>query len=397
MSAPRPILKRSLSLPWLVFYGVGVTVGAGIFALIGDVLRRSGDGIAYAFLMAAIVASATAFSYMLLARAYPKAAGAAIFIRHGLGHLTGRIVGYAIVLIGVLSSAVIGLAFARFLSGAWGFDPTVCFVGIVGLMCAIAAIGVRESVGVAALITCVEVGALLIVIAAAFMFGHADVSALALPQDAMQWSSAIQGTLLAFFAFIGFESIANLSEEAHDPERAVPRAIVWTLFITLAIYILVALAVESFGNRAALTSHASPLALLFETVTGRSGVIIAAMATIAMVNGLLVQIIMGSRVIYGMAEEKMVPQYLAAVHDHRQTPVRATVFMGLAIVLLGLTLPIVDLAEYASGAVLLIYALVNISVVVIGGRANAPHYLKRWRWIGVPGAILSVALIVANI
>ena len=116
-------------------------------------------------------------------------------------------------------------------------------------MCAIAAIGVRESVGVAALITCVEVGALLIVIAAAFMFGHADVSALALPQDAMQWSSAIQGTLLAFFAFIGFESIANLSEEAHDPERAVPRAIVWTLFITLAIYILVALAVESFGNR----------------------------------------------------------------------------------------------------------------------------------------------------
>ena len=78
------------------------------------------------------------------------------------------------------------------------------------------------------------------------MFGHADVSALALPQDAMQWSSAIQGTLLAFFAFIGFESIANLSEEAHDPERAVPRAIVWTLFITLAIYILVALAVEDF-------------------------------------------------------------------------------------------------------------------------------------------------------
>lgn len=392
-----PHLNRVLSLPWLIFYGVGVTVGAGIFALIGEVLRRAGDGIVYSFIMAAIVAAVTAFSYMLLSQAYPKASGAAHFTTHGLGRIVGRFVGYGIVLIAVLSSAVIGLAFAKLLASATGFSETLCFITIVIALCAIASIGVRESVGVAALITCVEVGALLLVIVVAFGTETVSTAALALPVDASHWTAALQGTLLAFFAFIGFESIANLSEEAKEPERAIPRAIMFTLIITLGIYVLVALAVAGFVDRNALVAAPSPLAYLYERATGGSGAVIVGMATIAMVNGLLVQIIMAARVLYGMADDHLAPQFLATVDETRKTPVVATLIAGAGIILLGLFVPIVDLAEYASGAVLLIYAAVNVSLIVIGGRADAPPRLKRWRWIGVPGALLALALIVANI
>jgi basic amino acid/polyamine antiporter, APA family len=390
-------LNRVLSLPWLVFYGVGVTVGAGIFALIGEVLRRAGDGIVYSFVMAAVVAAVTAFSYMLLAQTYPKAAGAAHFTSLGLGRGVGRIVGYVIVLIGILSSAVIGLAFATLLASSTGFSEPVCFSAIVIVMCAIAAIGVRESVGLAALITCVEVGALLLVIFVAFRSETISAAAIAPPSGVAPWGAAVQGTLLAFFAFIGFESIANLSEEAKEPERTVPHAIILTLIITLGIYVLVALAVAGFADRNALVAAPSPLAYLYEKATGGSGAIIAAMATIAMVNGLLVQIIMASRVLYGMADDHLAPQFLATVHETRRTPIFATLLAGAGIILLGLFVPIVELAEYASGAVLLIYALVNVSLIVIGGRVDAAPRLKRWRWIGVPGALLALALIAANI
>ncbi len=392
-----PHLNRVLSLPWLVFYGVGVTVGAGIFALIGEILARAGDSIAYSFIMAAVVAAVTAFAYVLLAQSYPKAGGAAHFVTEGLGRMTGRIVGFAIVTIGVLSSAVVGLAFAKFIATATGLPDSMCFITIVAVLAAIAIVGVRESVGLAALITCVEVGALLLVIAVAYGSGGVSLAALASPTGSAAWGAALQGTLLAFFAFIGFESIANLSEEAKEPERIVPRAIVLTLVITLGIYVLVAVAVASFADRDALIGHASPLAYLFESASGRSGAIIASIATIAMINGLLVQIIMASRVLYGMAEDHLAPQFLATVHETRKTPVFATLLAAAAIILLGLFLPIVELAEYASGAVLLVYALVNISLIAIGGRADSAPRLKRWRWVGIPGALLALALIAANI
>jgi basic amino acid/polyamine antiporter, APA family len=393
------VLRRSLSLPWLVFYGVGVTIGAGIFALIGEVLGVAGDYTVWSFLLAGVVAGITGFSYVLLASAFPKAAGEAVFVKHAFGAIAGRIVGFAVVSVAITASSVIALAFSRYLASFTSMPEPVSIVAIIGLLSLVAMIGVRESVGFASLITVVEVGTLLIVIAVSLpTLSIADVAAktLVFPPLA-DWSSVAAGGFLAFFAFIGFESIENMAEETRDAHRTVPLAIVITLIISVVIYALVAVVAVAFTDRNLLTIGKAPLAVLYESATGLSGAPIALMATIAMVNGILVQIIMAARVIYGMANEQLIPAWLGGLHKTRQTPVRATFIIGCAIVLLALFVPLVQLAEITSLVMLLIFTVVNISLIVIGGKPDALARLKRWRWWGAPGAVIALGLIAAQL
>ncbi len=290
-----PQLRRVLSLPWLVFYGVGVTVGAGIFALIAEIVAIAGDHAPLAFLIAGVVAAFTGLSYAVLANAYPRAAGEAIFVRHGLGDLAGRIVGYGVVAVAITSSAVIGLAFARYVQSFTGLPEPLSLVAVLIVLGAVAAAGVRESVGFAALITVLEAGTLLVVIAAGLpmvMDSPRLGDVLSLPLTWAPWTAVLAGAFVAFFAFIGFEDIENMAEETRDAARAVPLAIMLTLVISVAIYALVALVAAAYPDRDSLTASKAPLADLFAAVTGTSGTPIAVMASIAMVNGILVQVVM---------------------------------------------------------------------------------------------------------
>jgi len=393
-------LRRVLTLPWLVFYGVGVTVGAGIFALIGEILLVAGDHAPWAFAVAGVVAGFTALSYAALASAFPHAAGEVIYVKHGLGHLAARLVGYGIILTVLLSTAVIALAFARYVSSFSGLPDWVALVGVLLVLGGIAAAGVKESVAVAALITALEVGTLLVVIAAGLpeaVQSGALWSVLALPTEVPQWSGVLASGFLAFFAFIGFQDIVNMAEETEDAERAIPKAVMLTLVISVAIYALAAAVAAAYPERAAVTASKAPLAALFEGLTGRSGAVIAVMASIAMVNGILVQIVMGSRVLYGMAREGMVPRLLGGLHSGRQTPVTAIAVLGAAIGLLALSLPLVQLAELASLFILVVFALVNASLFLVGRRAGAPEKLRRWRFMGLLGAALSLGLVLSEL
>ena len=395
--AESPGLRRSLGLPLLVFYGVGVTVGAGIFALIGEVLGVAGDHAPYAFLVAGIVAGFTALSYAALSSAYPKAAGEVLYVKHGIGALAGRIVGYALILTALASSAVISLAFARYVSSFSGLPEWSGFVAVLVALAAVAIAGVRESVGVAAIITCIEVGTLVVVIAVglpASLESGALVRVLIPPAEVAVWSGVMAGAFLAFFAFIGFEDIVNMAEETHDAESAVPKAVMWTLVLSVAIYGLVAAVAAAYPDREALTASKAPLAVIFEGATGRSGAIIAVMASIAMVNGILVQIVMASRVIYGMANEGMVPSILGRVHERRQTPILAILLIVGLVMALGLTVPLIRLAEFTSLVILSIFTAVNFSLFQIGRRGEAPARLRRWRFWGLAGAAISLGLIV---
>lgn len=397
---PSPVLRRALGLPLLVFYGVGVTIGAGIFALIGEVITVSGDHSVWSFMLAGIVAAITGFSYVLLASVFPKAAGEAVFVKHGLGTAAGRITGYAVVAVAITASATIALAFSRHLSSFTGIPEAFSLVAIIAALCLVAMAGVRESVGFAAVVTVLEVSTLAVVILVSLPVimtsETAAAKALALPSPAA-WPSVAAGAFLAFFAFIGFESIENMAEEAHDPHRTVPLAIILTLIISVTIYGLVAVVAAAFPDRALLTSSKAPLAAIYEAATGRSGAPIALMATVAMVNGILVQIVMAARVLYGMAKEELMPGWFGALHASRQTPARATAVIGVAVALLALLMPLVQLAELTSLVMLLIFTAVNLSLIVIGGKPGAPERLRRWRWWGVPGAGIALGLVAAQL
>ena len=205
------------------------------------------------------------------------------------------------------------------------------------------------------------------------------------------------GAFLAFFAFVGFEDIVNMAEETEDASNAVPKAVIWTLLISVAIYGLVAAVAASQPDRAALTASKAPLAEMFESATGRSGAVIAVMASIAMVNGILVQIVMAARVVYGMANEGMLPAVLGRVHPTRQTPVTATLLITGIIIILGLTVPLVQLAATTSLIILAIFAAVNLSLFLLGRREGAPERLHAWRYWGLAGTFISLALIASEL
>lgn len=383
----------------LVFYGVGVTIGAGIFALIGEIVRVAGDHAPVAFLVAGLIAGATGWSYALLASIYPRAAGEAVYVNAGLGSWPARLVGYGVTLTAIISSAVIAQAFSGYLGTLISISQPLLIVGGVLLLGAVAWLGVRESVALAAVITLLEVGTLLIVIFfGASLLADTEVVARVVtpPTTMVAWSLVTSSALIAFFAFIGFEDIANMAEETINPAKVIPQAIILTIVITVGLYSIISAIAVAMPDRAALTSSSAPLSVLFESVTGYSGKPVSAMASIAMVNGILVQIVMASRVIYGMTREGLAPKALGVLSVHRRTPARAIGLVTISIVVLALTLPLVNLAQATSMVTLAVFILVNLALWRIGGQSDAAPVLVRWRYWGLLGVLLSAGLFVVE-
>jgi amino acid transporter len=395
----KQLLRRTITLPWLVFYGVGVTIGAGIFALIGEVLALSGDQAPLAFLLAGLVAGVTGVSYAALIRRYPRAGGEAVFVNRGLGSAFARLAGYGVVVTGIVSSAVISIAFAGYLRALLPVPQPVLVLAVVGVLSAIAWYGVRESVFFAAAVTLLELGTLLVVI----FFGLpllADpggvVSTLTPTLSPVVLAGVLSSGVLAFFAFIGFEDIINMCEETVEPEVTVPKSIYLTLGITLVIYVLLAIIAALAEDRSTIVASSAPMAQLFQSVSGLSGKPVAAAATIAMINGVLVQIVMASRVLYGMANEGLAPTWLATIDPRRQTPARATMLVALVIVVLALLFPLVRLAAATSLVTLGVFALVNLSLYLLGRREKATVLYRR-RWWGLLGTVLCVSIAVSQL
>lgn len=389
---PETQLRRTLSLPLLVLYGLGVTVGAGIFALVGEILGSAGDQAPLAFLIAGVIAGLTGVSYMALVAQFPRAGGEAVYVRNGLGNAAGRLAGFGVVVTGIISSAVVALAFAGYVSTLVAVPERLAAAGIVVLLAVVAWWGVRESVILAAVVTVLEVGTLLVVVG----FGLPDVEAATIaPSFNLFADGALEpvfaGAGIAFFAFIGFEDIANMAEETIDPRRTAPRAIAWTLGITLIAYVTLALIAASLSNRSEIAESSAPMTVIFSEVSGLNSAPIATIASFAMVNGILVQIVMASRVLYGMANDGQLPGSLAVVDRIHQTPSRATLLVGVAILVLTVFFPLVALAKATSIITLTVFTLVNIALVRLT-RTHTALAHRRWLVNGVLGATASAGL-----
>lgn len=391
----QPHLQRALGLPLLVFYGLGVTVGAGIFALIGEILGMAGDFAPLAFLIAGLVAAATARSYALLAPRFPKAGGAAVYATEGIGRMAGRLVGLGVATIGVISSAVIALAFAGYVGTLVGLPEWLLAPACIALLAGVACLGVRESVAFAAAITILETGALVLVAAVgipALADGEVLARLLTLPGERAQLDILVAAAAVAFFAFIGFEDIVNMAEEAKAPERTMGPAIAITLTLSTSLYVLIAAIAAAVPDRAAISQSDAPLADLFSMLTGWPAAPISTVAAVAMVNGILVQILMVSRVLYGMANDGLLPEWIGAVSKSRRTPVRATLFTAAAIAVLATVAPMVGLAQATGYITLIIFTAVNVSLFRLASRPDW-RGARHLRWWGVVGAALSIGLL----
>jgi len=371
-----PKLKRTLTLPLLSLYGLGVTVGAGIYVLIGETAAIAGPYAPVSFAVAAFVVGFTAYSYAELSTRFPVSAGEAAYVEAGLQRVwLARLVGLAVALSGIVSASAVAIGAGSYLSALTGIPGTTLTAAAVVSMGLIAWWGITQSVTLAAIITVIEIlGLVAVVFWALTMVTPQGVSVPelipALSGD--HWAGIGAASLLAFFAFVGFEDMVNVAEEVRDPRRTMPRAITITLVVATALYIAVAASVLIALPLEEFTGSEAPLTLVFASAPPAIQTGFAAIAVVATVNGVLIQMVMASRVLYGMADRGQLPHALAHISVRTRTPDVATLLVVVVILGLSATVPIAELAGSTSQIVLGVFASVNLSLIGLKLRQVPP-------------------------
>lgn len=387
-------LKRRIGVGLLTAYGVGVMVGAGIYVLVGAVAAEAGIHAPWAFLLAGVIAAPTALSYAEFSTRIPEAAGEAAYVEQGLGlPLLGLIVGLGIVAAGTISASAV-------LSGGVGYltaivaVPEVVAIVLVGLLLAgVAIIGVLESLALAAVFTAIEVIGLLLVVWAGF---SAEPSVDTVASVPFAFGGVAAAAVLAFFAFIGFEDIVNMAEEVENPLKNMPRAILYSLVIATSVYALVSWAAVRAVPIETLSESRQPLALVWQASRGGEAQFLSAIAVFAALNGVLAQIVMASRVLFGLGRKHSPLAVFNRAHPKLGTPVLATLLIGAMVILGALALPLATLAEVTSSILLSVFVIVNISLVILKRRQpDAPFRVPMY--VPVFGFLAAGAALIANL
>lgn len=368
-------LRRAITGPLLLLLVVGDVVGAGIYALVGELAAETGGAMWTALGLAFALALCTAASYAELVTRFPRAGGAAVYVREAFrSDLLGFAVGFSVIAAGCTSVAALVLAFSGdYLSVFVDVDQTLAALVVLGLLAALNARGIRESVRANVGMTLVELsGLVLIVVLALAALGEptTDVGRTVDLRDGTSGPLAVLGGVaLAFYAFVGFETTANLAEETRDPRRSYPRALFLGLAIAAVVYVLVALAVAATVPLDRLSGSDGPLLEVVRvSPAGLPEEVFSAIALVAVANGALITSIMASRLLYGMGAEGLLPGVLRRTLPERRTPWVA-ILVGAAITsVLIVTGEIGVLAETVVLLLLLAFVAVNLSVLVLRRR-----------------------------
>lgn len=364
-----PALKREVSLLLLTFYGLGTILGAGIYVLIGEIAGVAGYGVPLSLVAAGIVAGLTACCFAFMSRRFPSSAGEAVYVREGFrSDSMALATGLSVILVGITSSATMTVGMVGYLNAIAPVNRLAAIPLTLAILCLVAIWGTRLSVGIAASITVIEMAGLLFIIGISMKNSQlieVNWHKFIAHDDAIPWPGIMMGAFVAFFAFIGFEDIVNLAEETRDPGRNLPLAIAVSLIVAMILYVLVALAALISIPPEQLSSSKAPLASVAQTHMPSSVPVISFIGIISVINGALVQIIMGSRVLYGMGKQGSIPSIFSRVNKKTSTPVFATVTVTILILILALSGTVDQLATLTSSLTLLIFALVNTACFLV--------------------------------
>lgn len=389
----------------LALYGIGNIVGAGVYVLIGKIAEPAGYLAVLAFIVAALVAFCAALSYAELASRFPVSAGVAVYLHEAFKtKRLSTVVGLMLVLAGIVSTATLLKGFAGYFSQLVPVPAWVSIVVVCTLLVGVMLKGIKESVGAAALLTIIEVGGLLLLVGSILWADTAAVGryvdgflTAAGAVDAALIAGVVSAAFIAFYAFIGFEDMVNIAEEVKEPQKAFPRAILWSMAAVTILYIAVAVVTLGVLPPDALGSSDAPLADAYKAATGNSTTVIVAIGLLATLNGVLVNIVMGSRFLYGMSRRGWISGWFAAVSG-MGVPARGVVLVGVVAVVSALWLPIERLAQITSLLLLCVFVAVNVSLIVIRRQALIPGQRQQLSPAFVPwlGAIASIALLIGQ-
>ena len=261
--------------------------------------------------------------------------------------------------------------------------------------------GVNESVTVAAVFTLIEiVGLIIVVVVGADYLTEENQLAVVATQSfgAIPWLGVFSGAFLAFYAYLGFEDMVNVAEEVKDPQKNMPRAVLLAVAISTVLYSSVSIVAVMVVDPEQLTLSDAPLSDVYSTATGKVPVLISVIGIFAVINGTLIQMIMASRLLYGMASKGWLPRCLAVIHPKTRTPVYTTIIVMLIILFFALSLHLVALAQLTSFLVLIVFALVNLSLIKIKQKHPQADNVKVYSiWVPRFGFMTTVVFLLFEI
>jgi amino acid transporter len=381
-------LSRSIGLFALIVYGVGDMVGAGIYGTIGVAAGHMGNAVWLSFLVSMAAALLTGLTYSSLSSRYPYAAGTAYVAQRAFGSpFLSYVVGLAAIASGLTSMAAGGRVFAATLAPILpGIAPVVFSAAFLLGLTLINFRGIKECVWANILCTAIEVGGLLLIIGISLPY-LGTINYLETPPAAggITPGLVMTGAVLTFFAFVGFEDLLNLAEEVKEPERTMPRGIILAVLCTTILYVLVSLAAVSVVPYARLADPANGAPMAQIAARAAAGIppwLFTGITLFAVANTALMNFIMGSRLVYGMSRQRLLPAWLGVVHSGRKTPHRAIAVLAVIVALLSLSGGVADLASATSLLLLLVFALMNAALLRLKFQKHEPP--GRFE---VPGAV----------
>jgi len=405
MSDNKPALKRVVGTWMLTLYGIGNIVGAGVYVLVGKIAEPAGYLAVIAFLVAALVAFCAALSYAELASRFPVSAGVAVYLHEAFkAKRLSTVVGLMLVGAGIVSSATLLKGFAGYFYQLTGVDPWVSIPVTAVLLMAVMLKGIKESVGVAALLTIIEVGGLLFLVGSILLAEPGAVTHFTggfseglASFDAVAFAGVISAAFIAFYAFVGFEDMVNIAEEVKKPQTAFPRAILISIATVTVLYLAVTIVVLGVLAPHQLGSSTAPLADAFRAATGNEATLIIIISLLATLNGVLVNIIMGSRFLYGMARRGWIAEWFSKV-SARHIPARGTILVGTLAFVAAMLLPIERLAQTTSLLLLFVFLAANVSLIVVRRKSTPELQALRISPTFMPwvGAFASAGLLIGQ-
>ena len=355
-----PELERSLSLWQITLMSIGIILGAGIYVVIGESAGLTGNSVWLSFIIGAIVASFSGLSYAELASRFPKAGAEYVYVENSFGTRVAWIAGWLVLSGSVIGGATVVIGFSRYFSAL--FNTPIILIAIIVLIIIgiILIIGVQETASLTIFFTLIEsIGLIIIIVIGLPYLGK--VNYLEMTNGI---KGLIEGGILIFFSYIGFQGVARLAEETKDPEKNIPKAIIYSLSITTIIYILVALSAVSIVPWSELAASKGPLALVAQYVLGENSIfILSVIALFSTFNTALVMLLSGSRLLFGIGERKAIPKVFTSVLKSFKTPWIAIIAVIFASSIFLFLEDLKTVANLTNFTIFMVFIIINSSVI----------------------------------
>lgn len=394
-------LQRHIGLFALAIYGIGDVLGAGIYGLIGRAAGEMGNAVWLAFVASMIAAGLTGLSYASLGSRFPKAGGSSYFVYKAFNmKMLSYVVGLVTLASGITSMATSSRAFSGYLINMLNNAVSLELVVVLFALFIMSTVirGIRESMWVNVVCTFIELfGLLLIIVTGAKFLGGVDYLSTVTQSNStgdISASLVLSGAVLTFYSFVGFEDMISVAEEVKEPEKNLPRAILIAISVSSAVYVIISMIAVSVMPSTELAVSTAPLVdVASKTAPWFPSVGFGLIAIFAVANTALLNFIMGSRLIYGMANQHLLPSFLGRINKRTKTPVNASLVLCALFLILALSGDISVLARSTSTLLLSCFLMVNLSLIILKIKKEKTGRFEVPMFVPVLGALVCVTML----